>query len=277
MKSLLSIWETDEQFWPKAAREYAFLAAAFHEVGPLLCDGDWTGREALPLQWPQRESWSQWQNAVRLAAQPIPPRSLADYRPGREERKAPERPKLDAAKIAEIENNRMELMRAEQEANQAMIERRYKVAGWIAEHARNGELATYGITRFWEPQPLKPSTWFGIDDWALFADCTTKKWVSQQLGSVTLSLFVSKSGLDKCLSALGPPPVAGMVSAERQAESWLRDEFAKPETEIKPKSAFKSEAIEAFRGLSGEGFKRAWGNATMDFPNRRAAGAKSKG
>lgn len=277
MRNLFSIWETDRQFWPKASDDFVFLAAAFNEVGERLCGQDWTGREALTPPTPDFDAWRKWDNGRRLSRLPPPPVSLGSYRPGSGPIARHEPPKIDPVEDAKADARWAERVSREQETNAALIARRYKAAGWIAERARNGELQTFGITRFWEPRPLANSNWFGSDDWALFAKCETKLFVSPKAGAITLQIFVSRDGLDKCLARLAMPTVAGKVSAERQAEAWLREEFAKVETASKAKAAFKADAMDRFDGLSGEGFGRAWDRATLDHPERRNPGAKSKG
>lgn len=277
MQNMFPVWETDEQFWPKAAREYVFLGAAFHEVGKRLCGDEWTGREALTPQWPHRDAKRAFDDGVRLSRLPTPPRSLANWHSQSAPARKTEWTPPDPAKVAEATRARAERIATEEATNAALLERRLRVAGWIADHARNGRLATFGIARHWQPQALQPSLWFGEDDWLLFTRCETKRWLSAQSGVLTLKLFVSRADLDKCLASLAPPKLVGMASAEKRAEEWLRSEFAKPETLGTAKGPFKVEALALFPGLSGEGFSRAWGKASADYPERRNPGAKSKG
>ena len=103
MKNLLPVWETDEQFWPKAARDYVFLAAAFHEVGKRLCGAVWTGREALTPPTPAFAAWRNWENANRLARLPEPPRTLADWHKFSPPRPRVIYPQPDLAKLAEAQ------------------------------------------------------------------------------------------------------------------------------------------------------------------------------
>jgi hypothetical protein len=136
-------------------------------------------------------------------------------------------PQPDLAKLAEAQAVHAARVLAEQEINSATLARRYKAASWIADHGRNGELPAFGIARFWEPHPLQPAIWCGDDDWALFADCRTKRWLSAQAGSVTLDLFLSKASLDQCLAKIpaAPKPRSPHPSSYAADDAPLLDEM----------------------------------------------------
>ena len=271
-----SIWQIDPRLWPKAARQYVFLAAAFQEIGQALCGDEWTGREALPFPTPLADG--QRKVAALLTRAPAPPVNIAT-------RQAPlargravaalNLPKYTPQQMEEIERRRTEALEAERASGEAMAARKLRVVDWIAERSRNGELVTFGLLSGREPVLLGPSVWNVANDWALFETCTVKRWLPGMTGAAEYYLFLTRESLDHCLKREGGPQV-GKITAERKAEAWLREQFADSATEGMSKDEFKRSARQRFDALSAKAFDRAWGNATAEHPERTRAGAKKK-
>lgn len=268
--------------WPKGNSCNVFLAAAICEVGAAIMPDDWQEGDVLSAIEFEHTQGELVRYAAYRPPQPVGPNvpislsmSSVEARRSQElneqqdiQRKTPDWHVRNWKARKAAEWGATLLLKAK-----APHDRVARCMDWLQGRAcEDGVLPTRGRLVMGGPFfDLPPSVWNIESLWETrFRRCQARH------RNLQCYLFLDRSALSACLSKLAPPAVAGMVRAEKQAEAWLRDEFASPETINKPKSAFKDEAVGRFAGLSGEGFNRAWGNATADFPGRRQAGAKSK-
>lgn len=232
-----SFW-TDTRLRPRGDSSHVFLADALQEVGQRLIGDTWTGEEATDA----------------LLSDPRVTEAVERYFQQKWGNNG-EQGELPGTTYKYVDSRAMESW---DRLNRAM--------DWIAAEGAEHRLVTKGRpVAGGDYFDLPPSVWNVEDHWSTrFRQC--------RLDQATY-LFVTRQSLDKCLADL-VAPVARTVRAEKDAERWLREEFAKPDTKIKNRSEFRDEALHRFPGLSGEAFSRAWGNATAAHPDRRTAGRK---
>ncbi len=195
--------------WPKAPREYVFLAAAFHEVGRLLFGEDWSGREAFRPEMPVAKALAEaTTQRVSFAPPPIKPGLSMTRSDGRgftmEEVQAAKRrwnEHCDAVREAAKPG-----LEVEAAAAAFHLRRRNEVVAWIADRARNGELMTFGL---WTglgspPRQLPPSIWNRVNDWDLFANCEVKTYVPGDPIARNFFLFFKRDSVDRAIADLAP-------------------------------------------------------------------------
>jgi hypothetical protein len=183
-----SMLSTDPECWPKAPREYVFLAAAFNEVGNVLFGEAWTRDPPdTPLLDFER----------RVTRAPVPPpklRAMRDELP-----KVP--PKVTDEQRRIYRARREEEVRAGRAFAEVSDTLRRRTAAWIAERARNGDLSTYGLwTGGGVPLvQLPPSIWNCANDWDLVDACQVKTWLAMSTHRTAYYLFVTRQSLDQVL------------------------------------------------------------------------------
>lgn len=201
-------WTNDPRDWPKAGRNFVFLAHAFCEVGRALYPDEWNGSEALQPPTPKADLLQRLLSCVQLSTAPGPAHSLSSNRTPPVTTSATSRvltgAQLEAASARGAE--RLEALRREvaDEAakNERWIGRRAAVTEWIADRARNGDLDTFGA---WEgggqePESLSPSVWITSSDWELLRTCRIEVWSGGYFPSkLAYFVFVTRESLDGCL------------------------------------------------------------------------------
>jgi hypothetical protein len=192
-----SIWSTDPALWPKAPREYVFLAAAFEEAGRALFPDEWT---SVPPDTPLLRA------SRMITRAPLPPSDL------RRPMKKAELPKISDEERQAYRERLEREEQAEREFAKKKDDRRRITSSWIAEKARNNELITYGL---WTGGGvalvhLPPSIWNRADDWELFAACQIKTYVPPSSIMHSYFLFITHESLDRALAnRLGNPARRG--------------------------------------------------------------------
>lgn len=269
---------------PRGNSSTVFLANVVEEVGPRLLTTTWTGQEPLDaIEGPPFQPREATMRPYRPPPPP-PPVTLADWPrdSGRDyvsERRAYENEVANLAEFARKWDEREELrvrpLLAEHDRRVASWDRLRRVMEWIATLGEEGRLVTRGrLVLGGEYFELPASVWNIESLWQTrFRACQAVH------RGLTSYIFLTRESLDGCLATLraSGPRVASRARAEGEAMTWLLDRFAEPDTANTPKGVFRQRAQQLFAGLSGEAFERAWGAASLEYPERRVAGRKSTG
>lgn len=275
-------WSTPA-VWPKGNSRNVFLAASLDEVGRAIVEG-WAGDE--PLRYAQadllqlqrasqpRDLLADWKHETLTVPLTLSSSSSSWAITAEKNKQAEKvaatpdwhvRTYREAKRLAAAQDMLASALAVQSRLDAAM--------DWIRQHGcETNHLITRGriagvASDYVE---LPPFVWNIEHLWqSRFASCKVT------LQSISYHVFLDRASLDRCL-AKASAPVVGLVKAERDAERWLSEQFAAPCTSTKSKSAFEQEALRLFKGLSKNGFGRAWSRATLEHPERKMAGAKRK-
>jgi hypothetical protein len=268
--------------WPKGNSSNVFLAQALDEVGQVLMPDEWQGDE--PFTWATANLKKLLGDVQAVNFDSIAPKLVPslNYSPSAWAGHIAHNNECDRkATTAERhvlhyrEHQRLVSARKRFADFEIALSRVARAMDWIGalgceEDGRfvtRGRLITGGA--FF---PLPPYVWNVEHLWAnVFARCSVTH------RTLDCYVFLDRETLDKQIAKLGPPSAVGKISAVKQTEQWLADQFRDPRTASTAKAVFKEQALSLFGAkLSGEGFKRAWDNASAEFPERSKPGAKAK-